>query len=337
MTVQSFPRVWALCLVLAVGGVVAGCDHATDTIDGPRLIDRFGDFALLDTLSISQPTVDFPSGEAVTFTARFNKQVNWVLEITGQQSGAVKRIEGFSSELTAENARWRGGTTELPLFKAEPVEVALFVPDEDSDTTRASLEVLTPRTYEGAVVTDFEPGTDANVILRNFEFELAPEAGLTSEIPAAEGNTFFLMRGTDTVVDNFFVGLVEITSSSEDGYFAVPTSVPEDLFFNAFLYSYGSENTIIILEVIADANGNGRFDDGTDTVVSSGDIVLEEEGWIPFSRSMAEFGLTQEQAQQIVAVRGVLISNNNTQPTPREPVDFGLDYITFTAGGPLEL
>lgn len=337
MTAMTFQRTWALCLTLAVGLVLTGCDHATDMVDGPRLIDRFGEFTLLEPLAASQPTVDFTASESVVFTARFNKQVNWVVEITGQESGAVKRIEGFSNELTAENARWDGGTTELPLFKAEPVEAVLLVPEEDADPTRANIEVLTPRTYPGEVITGFEADDEADLFLGNFEFELDNTSGLSMEVPAAEGERFYLLRGTDTVVDNFFVGLVQITSSSESGYFTVPTSVPENLFFNAFLYNFGSDNTIIILEVVADANGNGQFDDGTDTVFGSGDIVLEEPGWTAFDRSLAEFGMTQAQAQQIVAVRAVLISNNNTQPTPRLPVDFGIDYLTFTAGAPLQL
>jgi hypothetical protein len=336
MTATTSPRWFPLCLALAAGVALVGCDHATD-FEGPRLIDRFGDFALLDTLEASREAVDFAGGEDVFFTARFNKQVNWVVEIVGQQSGAVKRIEGFSAEVGEENARWLGGTTELPLFKEEPVEASLFVPDEESDTTRATIEVLAPRAYPGEVITGFEDDDEAELFLGNFEFELDAASGLSTEVPAAEGDAFYLLRGTDTVVDNFFVGLVQITSSSESGYFAVPTSAPEDLFFNAFLYNFGSDNTIVILEVIADANGNGRFDDGTDTVFSSGDIVLEEPGWVPFSRSIAEFGLSQAQAQEVVAVRAVLISNNNTQPSPRLPVDFGIDYLTFTEGGPLQL
>jgi len=226
----------------------------------------------------------------------------------------------------------------LPLFKSEPVSVALLIVEEDADTMRTSLEVLVPREYEGDVVTGFEQDEEgANVVLRNFEFELDPTSGVSMEVPAGEEDAFYILRGSDTVVDNFFVGLAEITSTSDDGYFTVPTTVPEDLFFNAFLYNFGSENTIAILEIVVDVNGNGTFDDGTDATFSSGDIVLEEPGWSAFSRSVAEFGLTQEQAEQIVAIRPILISDNSTQPTPRVPVDFGLDYITFTAGGPLQL
>ncbi|MEM1043737.1 MAG: hypothetical protein AAGI91_14060 [Bacteroidota bacterium] len=323
-------------LALLLSAALLGCDHATESA-GPSLIVRFGEFDLQEPLSASQDMVDFAAGESVSFAARFNKPVNWIVEITGQESGAVRRIEGFSSELTEENARWIGGTTQLPLFREEAAEAALIIPDEESDTTRVTISVLTPRLYPGEVVTGFEDDEEAVTTLRNFEFELDAASGPSMEVPAAEGETFYLLRGTDTVVDNFFVGLAEITSPSDDGYFTVPTNVPENLFFNAFLYNFGSSNTIAILDVVVDANGNGTFEDGTDAIFGSGDIRLEEPGWSQFSLSVSEFGLTEAQTQQIVAVRLVLISDNNTQPDPREPVDFGVDYVTFTSGGPLRL
>ncbi|MEM1116900.1 MAG: hypothetical protein AAF845_09210 [Bacteroidota bacterium] len=323
-------------LVLAVA--VAGCDHVTDP-DGPNLNDRFGPFRLVEPLAASSQTVDFAAGQSIVFTAQFNKQTDWVLEITGTQSGAVKRIEGFSRELTAENARWDGGTTDLPLFRAEPVTAALFFPSEaGSDTTRATTSATSIRSYPGEVVTGFEESDDATLFLGNFEFDFDLSlTGVNNDVPAAEGERFYRLRGTDNTLDNFFVGLLQITSPSADGYFAVPTTIPEDLFLNAFLYNFEAEFTIVILEVVADANGNGRFDDGTDTIIGSGDIRLDEPGWTAFSRSAADFGLTEAQASQIVAVRAVLISDNTAQPTSREPVDFGVDYITFTAGGPLQL
>ena len=187
-------------LLVVLGGLVLGlaaCEHVTEPIDGPRLVDRFGDFALLDPLEASRAAVDFASGEDVVFSARVNKQVNWTIEITGQESGAVKRLEGFSNELDADEARWQGGTTELPLFKTEPAEVALFFPGEEAaDTLRTTVEVVTPRPYPGAVVTGFE-GAGARITVGNFEFEFAGSAGLSEEVPAGEGDQFYLLRGTD--------------------------------------------------------------------------------------------------------------------------------------------
>ncbi|WP_412063062.1 hypothetical protein [Rubrivirga sp. IMCC45206] len=330
-------RIRAAGLVLALGLVAAGCDHVTD-FDGPNLIDRFGEFTLLDPLEASQPTVDFAAGDVVAFTATFNKQVEWVLELTGQRSGAIKRIEGFSTEVTADNATWTGGTTELPLFKDELVDVALIIPSEAAaDTSRTTVEVLTPKSYPGSVVAAFE-GND-RITVGNFEFEFAPSSGISTEVPPGQGDGFYLLRGVDDVVRNFFVGLIDIRPPGVTGagYFGVPTTVPEDLYFNMFLYSFNTPHTIIVVQLIADANGNGTFQDGQDTVFPYGDIVPDWEGWRAFSKPLSEIGLTATQASQIVAVRVLLISDSNSQPTPQIAAQYGIDYITFTAGGPLEL
>lgn len=329
----------ALGLLLGVGLTAAGCDHLTEP-DGPNLIDRFGDFALLDPLEASQATVDFAAGELITFEARFNKQVNWVIEITGDASGAVKRIEGFSSDITPENARWGGGTTDLPLFKNETVSAALFVPAEASDTSRTAVEVVTPRVYPGIVVADFEGGDDIAVTNPEFEFDFN---GISDEVPPAQGDGFYLLRGTDDVVaNNFFIGLITIRPPDGAQFFEVPTDIASELYLNFFLYSFGTPNTIPVVEVVVNSGGQ-------DIIVPLGSDVEfpnvlpdEFDGWVPYSEAASSFGafgngLTDAQTQQIVAVRVVLISDAANQPTPPLQVDYGIDFITFTAGSPLEL
>ena len=342
-----FRSVLAASLLLIAGYGLAGCDHST-VPDGPNLIERFGPFTPLDPVSADRSTVDFAAGQQVVFGGSFNKQVNWVLEITGQESGAVKRIEGFSSVLDATNAVWEGGTTELPLFKDEAVEVALFVPEENSDTSRVSLTVTTPRMYPGNVAADFEGGGRIAVTNPEFEFD---EVGISDEVPPAEGDGFYLLRGTDdVVVNNFFIGLITILPPGGAGTFEVPTTIADELYFNAFLYNYGTPNTLPVVEVVVDANGTGRFEDGQDTIVPLGADVefpnlsegFGDGGWVLYSEPASSFGafgagLTDAQTEQIVAIRVVLISNAAAQPTPPLQVDFGIDYITFTAGGPLEL
>ena len=326
-------RLAALGLVLAPA-LAAGCDHATEP-DGPNLIDRFGDFAILDSLGAERATVDFAAGEAVTFTGRFNKQVAWVVEVTGDSSGAVKRIEGFSAELTADDATWNGGTTELPLFKDEPVTAALFVPEEMSDTSFVSLDVLTPRAYPGIVLADFEGGEDITVTNPEFEFDFN---GITAEVPPAQGDGFYLLRGTDDVVaGNFFVGLVTVRPT-EGEFFEVPTTIPEELYFNCFLRGFGAAFTLAVVEIVVDGQ----------PIPLGGDVEfpnlgeIDFEGWQPYSEPASSFGrfgagVTSDQLERISAVRIVLISDNNSQPNPPLQVAYGIDYLTFTAGGPLEL
>ena len=346
MIALKTPMWRAVGLVLVIGLTAIGCDHVTDTIDGPRLIDRFGDFFVVEPLAASQSEVDFAAGETVVFTADFNKQVNWVLEITGQTSGAVKRIQGFSNELTADNARWSGGTTELPFFKVEPVDVALLIIDEDADTLRTTVEVLAPRVYEGVVAADFEGDDDITVF--DPEFELA-EATVSDEIPAAQGDGFYLLRGTDAPQTNFFVGLAIILPPDGASVFDVPTNIAEELYLNFFLYGFGTPNTIAVVEVVVDGNGTGMYEEGQDIIVPlGGDVefpnvgIVDFEGWEPYAEPASSFGqfgngITDQQTQEIVAVRVVLISDAANQPTPPLQVEYGIDFISFTAGGPLEL
>ena len=325
-------------LALVVGVGAAGCDHLTDPA-GPNLPDRFGDFNFVEPVAASQPTVDFAGGEDVAFSATFNKQAAWVLLITGQESGAVKRIEGFSNVLDATNATWNGGTTELPFFKDETVDVALFVPSEETDTLRTTVEVVSPRTYPGNVFADFEGGE--NIFIGNFEFEFQ-NAGITAEFAPGQGDRYFVLRGTEPPsggTRNFFVGLIDIRPDG-NGLFPVPTTVPEDLYFNFLLRGYGTDYTIAVIQLIVDANGTGAYELDRDLAVPFGDIPVDFEGWRLFSKPVSEIGdggITQEQAANIVGVRVVLISDNNAQPSTPLQVAFGIDYITFTSGGPLEL
>ena len=71
-------RNWILATVVVLMSVTMGCDHVTDPFDGPSLVDRFGEFELLEPLMASSETVDFSSGATVYFTARFNKNLPFV-------------------------------------------------------------------------------------------------------------------------------------------------------------------------------------------------------------------------------------------------------------------
>ncbi|MEL6657583.1 MAG: hypothetical protein AAFY36_18435 [Bacteroidota bacterium] len=329
--------IYSVLLLLTM--VVWSCDHDTETFDGPNLVDRFGPFNILADLEVNRTTVDFGAGEDVRMTARFNKNVNFVIRITGMESGAVKTIEAFDSELNASNAIWDGGTTELPLFREEMCRIELIIPEENNLTQEAMVEIVSTRVYEGSLFTDFEdnPGTD--IELGNFEFELTNETGRRSDGTAAQGDWFYLFEGTDNVVGNFFVGLININSTiTGNTYAPVPTTVPEDLWFNAFLYADGGPHGIAVIQFVYDSNDSGAFEDGQDqTFQVDGDYPLGFEGWRHINHTMADIGMTEEQVSKIVAIRALLISDMNSQPNPPLQVDFGLDFLTFTSGGPLEL
>lgn len=316
----------------------AGCQHQTDPFDGPSLIDRFGPFELVDSLQASQPSVDFSTGETVFFTASFSKRISWVLRITGKESGSVKLIEGFENELNAENASWNGTTSQLPLFRAEDCVVELIIPEEDSLTFSTEVNVSGGRVYEGSLITDFEEELGSRLFVGNFEFELEPPFGIRSDIPAGQGDRFYFFEGTDDVVPNFFTGLIRIFPEAGQSYFDLPTTVPENAYFNFFLYGEMTPHTIAVIQLFTDSNGNGTFDDGSDKSFQlEGDFPIDFNGWRQISYTLEDLGMTQAEASELVGVQVLLISNMNSQPNPPQPVRYGIDYLTFTAGQPLQI
>jgi len=319
--------------------VFSTCDHDTDQFDGPNLVDRFGEFQLMEPLVINRTTVDFSAGEDVRMTARFNKSVNFTIQLTGTESGAVKLINGFDNNLDETNAIWTGGTTELPFFREELVEVELLVPEAGPLNQTGTVEIVGTKTYEGSLFTDFETPPGTNIFFGNFEFELTNNTGRRNNGLAAQGDWYYLFEGTDNVVPNFFTGLIDIKSTiTGNTYAPVPTTAPEDLYFNFFLYADGGPHGIAVVQFVYDSNNTGAFEDGQDaTFQFAGDYPLNWVGWRQFSHTMADVGMTEEQVSKIVAIRVLLISDMNSQPSPPVPVDFGIDYLTFTAGRPLEL
>jgi hypothetical protein len=330
--------IYHILFIGIIGSLIVACSHDTDTFDGPNLIDRFGDFNVVEGLGVSSPTVNFTAGETVFFTAQFNKNVDWVVQITGSVSGAVKRIEGFDRELNQENATWNGGTTDLPFFKAEMCTVELLIPEEPDYKDTGEVEVLGTKTYEGGLVTDFEedPGTD--LFIGNFEFDFSPATGRTDALTAAEGDFCLLLEGTDNTLDNFFVGLITVNASiTGETYIPLPTTVPEEVFFNCFMFSDGTPYTIAVIEFAFDSNDSGAYEDGDATFKIDGDFPISWEGWRHINHPMSEVGISQEQLEKLVAIRFILISDNNAQPIPREQVGYAVDFVTFTQGAPLEL
>jgi hypothetical protein len=315
------------------------CKRDIDSFDGPSLIDRFGEFVNNDSLSVNRTEVDFSAGETVIFTAEFNKNVEWQIIITGTESGAVKRITGFDRFINDENATWTGGTTDLPFFKNEVCTVELRVPEEVDFLQTAEVQITGTKIYPGNVFADFEAVPGSNIEVGNFEFEFTNQIGRQNTLPAAQGDYYYFLEGTDNVVPNFFVGLINIKSSiTGQTYAPLPTTVPNQLYFNCFLYHDGSPNGIAVIQFAFDSNNSGAFEDGQDqTFQLEGDFPLNWTGWRHIHHPMSALGMTQEQLQKIVSIRVLLMSDLNNQPSPPQPVRFGIDYLTFTQGGRLEL
>lgn len=123
-TGQSY-RWILLVLALFVGLALGSCTKEAG-IEGPALVDLFGDFQVLEPVKASRDSVRFGQGETVYLQGRFNKLTDWRLEVQGLSSGARKIIQGKSRSLDALNCVWNGSTTLFPMFRAEETEIRLL-------------------------------------------------------------------------------------------------------------------------------------------------------------------------------------------------------------------
>jgi hypothetical protein len=331
------------------------CGRETDVPAGPSLVDRFATFILNDSLKVNLDSVDFSLEQTVSFSASFNKNVDWKIEVVGIESGAKKILEGFDKKIDALNASWKGSTTELPLFRREDCWAILTVPESIGFADSVLISISAPKVYDqGIVFIDFEEDYGNEIVLGNFEFDFNLDStGILNDGRAAQGDGFYSLFGTDVVsnipgeVSNYFVGLTLIKASINPDltYIAFPITVPEELYFNCFMLSDGRPYGLAIIDLAFDVNNSGAFEDGVDRIYSI-EIPLDWTGWRLISQPISTFlngpetspkSLTQEELSSIVAMRLVLISIKDQQPIPPLPVFFGIDYITFTQGGPLSL
>jgi len=180
-----------------------------ESFDGPNLEDIYGPFFIEETLTISDDSLDLAIGETTLFSASFSKNLNWKLEVHGMESGARQVHEEFSSKV---DFNWNGSTTILPMFRQETCEVMLTF-ENQLDTLRDTLDILSIRPLQGFVLSDFESGLNPGWTTfiqsgSNMSFQVR------SDGQAAQGNNYYDMGGA--VTWDWLIGLIDMPASAYD-------------------------------------------------------------------------------------------------------------------------
>ncbi len=256
--------------------MIISCTTENDTFDGPSLTDIYGEFFIVDSLQVSSSTVDFSLGQNIIATAEFSKNVNWKLEITGQESGAKFTLEGFSRLLDATNAVWNGTTTTLPMFRAEDCSVLLTISNE-ADSLITSVQVLGTKSINGFLLSDFEgewnPGW-GSFIQSGADMSFI----ITDEEIAAQGTKYYNMAGA---VDwDWLIGLIDIPATAYGSTTFPLNSNPNNVFFNVMLAKYpGLTNGIVLFQFKEDDNMDGVYTAGSEDLFSLEVKLTGDDGW----------------------------------------------------------
>jgi len=241
--------------LLSMAFVMLQCTRNKD-VEGPLLNDIYGEFAVMSEFKANTSEVDFQGNESVIFEARFNKNVDWQIEIIGQRSGARAIFEGKTFEINAQNAAWRGNATILPMFKTEPCKAILKVAAENFHDT-LDVNILSTKESDAIVVADFENGINAGWTVfaqtgANMSFRIVQSD------TAAQGNHYYDMGGA--VGWDYLIGLLDFPRTAyPDQTFGLPAN-PNNLYFNVFLYKPSNiTNEIVLIRFMEDENEDGAF------------------------------------------------------------------------------
>ena len=104
-----------------------------DTFDGPDLNDLYGPFYIVEELTKSQNQIDFTADGDLIFTAELSKNTDWVINITGAQTGAERTINGFERIINIDifdlrrrcNGLRLGTHIQLPYWQNSRIEFYL--------------------------------------------------------------------------------------------------------------------------------------------------------------------------------------------------------------------
>ena len=308
-----------------------------EPIDGPSLNDLYGEFSVIQGLTLNKSSIDFSADGDLIFNAELSKSTQWVIDITGATSGAKRTITGSERIISSENAAWEGGANSFPSFGKEKAYVEVSFPnEEDSPVLKDSLTIIGLKTDKGTLITSFENGKGANW---GSTFSNAPSSIVCGDGLAAKGDCYYAWDGT--VGWDWGIGSVIIRPDA--GTFNLPSSA-NNLFFNMavnFVENTGPDQCAMVLSFMEDENGDGVFD--PDTEDSYGyEYFYNKDGWDLVSLNYSDlqfdadgnkvevFGNGLPEPSKIIGIDVIYIAN----PDSGENSKAFIDHIIFTTDEP---
>jgi|TARA_R110000737_G_scaffold115473_1_gene148383 hypothetical protein len=325
-------------LIIAIPLLFSCRKKEGDKYDGPSLNDVYGSFSVITPLSADKDSVDFAAGQTLVFSAALSKIAEWTITITGQSSGAVKRIEGTSSIIDASVATWIGNTSDFPMFKEEVCDVKLSFTGE-TDTLTTTVKIINPKLNPGFLVSDFETGMNPgwSTFIQSgadMDFQIKTDA------TAAQGNSYYNMAGT---VDwDWLIGYLYFPASAYGAPQYPLASNPDNVYFNLLIYGEpGMVNTLLLFQFQEDEDGNGGFSGSSEDMYSL-EIPVNWAGWkmvsIKYSdipclvngQPSAPSGNGQHNPDKLQQINMLDLANPISGNAKTK-----VDYIIFTENAPL--
>ena len=337
-------------LYIAMIAVLFSCRK--DETVGPELRDIFGDFEVIQPLTVNQTNVDFETGQSIEFSAQLSIRTDRTIHINGLESGARKEITGRDRDVNGAVARWRGDITFAPLFQAEECEIFMTFADYP-DTLFAenvTVDQIKPQAEVTVLVSDFATpagwGTFAEAAAVNQHidgtyFVQDPQVEPPSFIEVGGGEGTGHWRMTHNNQSNVFICGINYLSGSIEGatgpHLELGTTNPENVYMNMLIHGFGDGNTRFSVGLQEDDNLDGSYDRFTEGTYNT-EILVNWVGWKVVSIPLSDFNLStvggfgnidgtgQQDIDRIVSMEFLLLAAEGSTGF----VGYGLDYVNFT-------
>lgn len=311
-------------------------------LQGPEIGYASSDFSVTSPFTASTNSIDFSGGNTVTFNATFNEVVEYTITISASASGAEKVITGVGSELSEI---WTGASN-LIFFRTESVDVKLTILGVNGSQGEETIAITGTYVPEGIQLGNFEAGgTSAGCWFPGANQNSCNTGYVVT--PKLEGTFAHQVGGTslDKPGDQF-VGLASIDPKigfNNNGlHFAVPTTDPDQLYFNIYIYGKGDENVAMFIKFMQDDNSNGSHESDRENGFEMQLLDLSHTGWKRFSFKYSDvplggntsFGGNGDGFYRPDKIRKIEFGLW-AMDDPSQPVEFIYDYAAFTAGKPL--
>lgn len=324
------------------------CDREDVSFQGPETQVASDNFQVTTPLAASDNNVDFSSEAPVNFSATFNESVSYTIIITGQTSGAEKRITGSGSLV---NDTWVGDAIST-FFETEVCNVELRVLGKSEVIGTTSVTISGVMDAPGNLVANFEPG-GTNGLLGFWEADVNGKATRiacerTDEV-SIEGDYSFLLKGENHLnTTNRFLGLgytkpiVGVNGSNNGGAkYLVGSTNANEVWFNVWVYGKGKDNSQLAIKFMQDDDLNGEHDGGSENGYEFIIDDVSHYGWKLYSVNYSQlavggnlqFGGSGDRIHRPDAIAQIEFSLwSKVNGTPVEVI---FDYPIFTLNKPL--
>jgi hypothetical protein len=310
---------------------------------GPELSGIYGPVTVLQSLAVSESTVDFSANERVYFTAQFEKDAVWTLTLIGQTSGATKTFKGISSALDSLITLWNGYADGAPSFQAEMVEAALSFDYLDTDTQKVSFQIsAAPNLIRAGdvlvsefIVNKSQCYCSPPIQPDRWPTDFPPTVNNETAYGFPDGNAYLVMGGTGANAVPWqgagspYVDILTIEAKNADtdyGTYFPLYADPAKVYFNIMVHASETQNAVLRVFLLEDA-----------VVARYIDIMPNWTGWRLISLNYTQLipaVTTPAVPNRVTAVQFVLLSNSNV--LPGNPVKIAFDRVIFTHNVPYQ-